>query len=80
MAGRRNRKPEAESTRHTKQTKRPNNLKEGVIAMAIDPVCKMEVDEKTAEWTFEYQGETYYFCAPGCKKAFEENPEEYLEE
>jgi len=20
----------------------------------------------------------YYFCAPGCKKAFEENPEKYL--
>jgi hypothetical protein len=24
------------------------------------------------------KGETYYFCAPGCKKTFEENPEEYL--
>ena len=44
--------------------------------MAIDPVCKMEVDEKTAKFTNEHKGETYYFCAPGCKKAFEENPEE----
>ena len=46
--------------------------------MAIDPVCKMEVDEKTARFKTEYKGETYYFCAPGCKKAFEENPEEYV--
>ena len=46
--------------------------------VAIDPVCKMEVDEKTARFKTEYKGETYYFCAPGCKKAFEENPEEYV--
>lgn len=46
--------------------------------MAIDPVCKMEVDEKTAKWTFDYQGETYYFCAPGCKAAFEKDPDKYL--
>jgi YHS domain-containing protein len=45
--------------------------------MAIDPVCKMEMDEKTARFKAEYKGETYYFCAPGCKKAFEEKPEEY---
>jgi len=47
--------------------------------MVIDPVCLMEVDEKTAKFTFEYRGETFYFCAPGCKKAFEQNPEKYLE-
>lgn len=46
--------------------------------MAIDPVCKMEVDEATAQWTSEYQGQTYYFCAPGCKASFDENPEKYL--
>ncbi|MCP2518840.1 YHS domain-containing protein [Candidatus Aminicenantes bacterium AC-335-K20] len=48
--------------------------------MAKDPVCKMEVDEKTAEYKSEYKGKTYYFCAPGCKKAFDENPEKYLTE
>lgn len=46
--------------------------------MAIDPVCKMEVDEKTAKFKTEYKGETYYFCAPGCKRAFEGNPEKYI--
>lgn len=46
--------------------------------MGIDPVCKMEVDEKAAQFKSEYKGNTYYFCAPGCKKAFNENPEKYL--
>ncbi|MCA9872873.1 MAG: YHS domain-containing protein [Anaerolineales bacterium] len=46
--------------------------------MAIDPVCGMEVDEKTAVATSEYQGQTYYFCAPGCKTAFDKEPEKYL--
>ncbi|MCK9406351.1 MAG: YHS domain-containing protein [Methanothrix sp.] len=48
--------------------------------MAIDPICKMTVDEKTAKFKSEYKGKTYYFCAPGCKKAFDENPEKYLGE
>ena len=46
--------------------------------MAVDPVCKMEVDEHTARYASEYRGETYYFCAPGCKKVFDEDPEKYL--
>ena len=46
--------------------------------MAIDPVCKMQVDEKNAAATSEYKGKTYYFCAVGCKKAFDEEPEKYL--
>jgi len=46
--------------------------------MVIDPVCKMDIDEKTAKFTTEHKGETYYFRAPGCKKVFEGNPEEYI--
>jgi len=46
--------------------------------MAIDPVCKMEVEEKKAAAVSEYKGKKYYFCAPGCKKAFDANPEKYL--
>lgn len=48
--------------------------------MAIDPVCGMEVDEKTAAGKSEYKGRTYYFCAPGCKAAFDKDPEKYLSE
>lgn len=47
--------------------------------MATDPVCHMEVDESKAAATSEYQGKTYYFCAPGCKRAFDQDPEKYLE-
>ena len=50
----------------------------GGAIMAIDPVCKMEVEESQAAATSEYQGKKYYFCAVGCKKAFDENPEKYL--
>ena len=46
--------------------------------MAIDPVCLMEVEEATAQWTSEYKGQTYYFCAPGCKVSFDEDPDKYL--
>ena len=46
--------------------------------MAIDPVCGMQVDEKKAAATYDYQGKTYYFCAPGCKAAFVKEPEKYL--
>ncbi len=47
--------------------------------MAKDPVCGMEVDEKEAAATSECKGKTYYFCAPACKKAFDENPAKYIE-
>jgi len=43
-----------------------------------DPVCGMEVDESKAEHQVEHMRKTYYFCALGCKKAFEENPEKYI--
>jgi YHS domain-containing protein len=51
-----------------------------VICMAVDPICKMDVDEKNARWVSEYKGKKYYFCAPGCKKAFDEDPAKYAEE
>ncbi len=47
--------------------------------MAKDPVCGMDVDPQTATQRAEYRGEIYYFCAPGCKRAFEAEPEKYLD-
>jgi Cu+-exporting ATPase len=46
--------------------------------MEKDPVCGMMVDPKTAAGKSEYQGKTYYFCAPGCKKSFDKEPEKYV--
>ncbi len=46
--------------------------------MVRDPVCGMEIDEQKAPLRSEYQGRTYYFCAPGCKAEFERNPQKYV--
>jgi YHS domain-containing protein len=44
----------------------------------IDPVCGMEVDPNNAAGESQYQGKTYYFCAPGCKREFDRDPEKYV--
>jgi YHS domain-containing protein len=46
--------------------------------MAKDLVCNMNVDEKTAKYKTLYQGKYYYFCAAGCKKTFEANPQKFV--
>jgi YHS domain-containing protein len=43
-----------------------------------DPVCGMRVNPETAAASTEYAGETYYFCSPGCRTAFELKPEAFL--
>jgi len=49
------------------------------MATAIDPICQMDVDtDNPPGGQSEYQGTTYYFCAPGCKVAFDKEPEKYL--
>ena len=47
--------------------------------MAKDPVCGMEVDERKAAATWVYKGQTFYFCAEACKRAFEKDPIKYAE-
>ena len=46
--------------------------------MEKDPVCGMDVDPKTAAGKSDYQGQTYYFCSPGCKKSFDKEPGRYV--
>jgi len=43
----------------------------------LDPVCLMDVDPETARWQSDYNGRSYYFCAPACKKAFDRDPQAY---
>ena len=45
--------------------------------MAKDPVCGMNVDEKTAKIKSEYAGKTYYFCNVSCKQSFDKNPSKF---
>src|SRR5690242_659904 len=44
----------------------------------IDPVCHMEVEPNSAAGSYEYKGETYYFCSRYCVEAFAKNPERFL--
>ncbi len=46
--------------------------------MAIDPICKMEVDEATAVAVSEHGGKKYYFCSAGRKSAFDADPDKYI--
>ncbi len=49
------------------------------MATAVDPICRMDVDiENPPGGQSEHKGGTYYFCAPGCKVAFDREPEKYL--
>jgi xanthine dehydrogenase accessory factor len=46
---------------------------------ALDPVCGMTVEIATAHFTSEYNGRTYYFCAAGCKRSFDKEPQKYVQ-
>src|SRR5207302_1858682 len=47
-------------------------------ANMTDPVCKMTVEPAKAAAQSSYKGQTYYFCAVGCKQKFDREPEKYL--
>ncbi|MDP6560233.1 MAG: YHS domain-containing protein [Candidatus Binatia bacterium] len=49
--------------------------------MVIDPVCKMEVDEKVAPGgKARFWGQVFYFCAKKCRATFQRDPQKYLPE
>ena len=48
------------------------------MAQVKDPVCGMMVDSDKAAAKSSYQGQTYYFCAEGCKRSFDANPTKYV--
>lgn len=50
-------------------------------ARLIDPVCGMTVDVAGAEAAgllLEYEGRTWAFCRPGCRRTFVEDPSAYV--
>jgi len=55
------------------ETRRPD------MSQEIDPVCGMTVEPESAAAKREYAGKTYYFCNPGCAKAFDRKPENFVE-
>jgi xanthine dehydrogenase accessory factor len=45
---------------------------------AVDPVCGMTVKADSSSRPYEFEGTTYYFCCPACRRAFERDPHAYL--
>ena len=45
---------------------------------AIDLVCGMTVPADETSRPFEFEGQTYYFCCPGCRTAFDKDPIAYI--
>lgn len=44
-----------------------------------DPVCGMRVDEWTAEFRCEHEGQGYAFCSDRCLSRFKQQPTQYLD-
>lgn len=44
---------------------------------AVDPICKMKVEERGAKYTSLFEGKIFYFCSPGCKGSFDADPRRY---
>ncbi len=49
------------------------------MAIAIDPVCGMEVDTATSLLSLEHDGTIYWFCGKGCLLEFKDDPDKYLD-
>lgn len=52
----------------------------GEYSMVKYPVCSMEVDERKAEFRWNYRGETYHFCSAVCMRGFRRHPQKYMKE
>ena len=57
----------------------PIPLSEGELNMAIDPVCKMKIDEQDAAGQTNYNGKEYFFCSKDCEQKFEADPSQFAE-
>ncbi|HEX2910050.1 MAG TPA: XdhC family protein [Chloroflexia bacterium] len=66
--------------RHQHYSIQPNKapISLPVVAEALDPVCGMTVTIAESKFSYAYNGQTYYFCCPACKKLFSKEPEKYL--
>ena len=46
----------------------------------VDPVCGMSVNPDNSPHKTTHNSESYFFCAAGCKAAFEKDPDTFLQE
>jgi YHS domain-containing protein len=45
--------------------------------MTRDLVCKTEVSDDSRFFS-EYGNDTFYFCSPDCKRAFDDHPDTFI--
>jgi Cu+-exporting ATPase len=43
----------------------------------LDPVCGMTVTRENAACSYQFNGRTFYFCAPSCRDQFAADPDRY---
>ncbi|MFW9803022.1 MAG: heavy metal translocating P-type ATPase, partial [Candidatus Thorarchaeota archaeon] len=55
-------------------------MEEEIPKVAVDPICKMDVDVATAELFSDFDGKRYYFCSPNCKQTFDADPKKYQDQ
>jgi Cu+-exporting ATPase len=51
---------------------------DGAGETAVDPVCGMTVDPRTAAGSHAHAGRTYWFCSTHCVERFRADPDRYL--
>ncbi len=49
-----------------------------MVHMATDPVCGMSIEGEKAAASAEFEGQTYFFCAPGCRDDFISEPARFV--
>ena len=47
--------------------------------MPVDPVCKKHVNISEAAASYDYHALPVYFCSVECEKAFEKDPDKYMD-
>ncbi|MDO8591690.1 MAG: metalloregulator ArsR/SmtB family transcription factor [bacterium] len=52
--------------------------KSSVYPIAKDPVCGMRLSTHEAFDSLEHSGETYFFCASGCREKFSKHPGRHI--
>lgn len=45
--------------------------------MTTDPICGMEIDEKTSTVKSTVGDKEFYFCCPNCKARFDKDPSKF---
>jgi len=60
------------------EEKEAEMFKRSRTAMVKDPVCGMRVDPAKAAASAVHEGQTFYFCSPGCRDQFVANPKAYV--